>query len=86
MEEYDKIEVYVAIADYTPEEEESNIPLRCGQHVQVSVLLCVYYCVYVTVHVYGTVYVCVCYCVCVCVSVTAYVCVCRVSVLLCQCY
>ena len=53
MEEYDEIEIYVAIADYVPEEEESNIPLYCGQHVQVSIVyryvmyvcVCVYLCV-----------------------------------------
>ena len=34
MEEFDKIEVYVAIADYTPD-EDNNIPLHVGQHLQV---------------------------------------------------
>ena len=34
MEEFDKIEVFVAIADYTPD-EENNIPLHVGQHLQV---------------------------------------------------
>ena len=49
MEEMDEIEIYVAIADYISE-EESNIPLYCGQHVQVCVRLsvqmslCVYVC------------------------------------------
>ena len=40
MEEMDEIDIYVAIADYVPE-EESNIPLYCGQHVQVCVRLSV---------------------------------------------
>jgi len=34
MEEFDKIEVYVAIADYTPD-EDNNISLHVGQHLQV---------------------------------------------------
>ena len=59
MEEYDEIEIYVAIADYVPDEEESNIPLYCGQHVQVSI-------------VYRYV-MCVCACACVCMCVCVYV-------------
>lgn len=50
MEEMDEIEIYVAIADYVPE-EESNIPLHCGQHVQVCVCLCVCVCVFVCIHI-----------------------------------
>ena len=44
MEEFDEINIYVAIADYAPD-EESNIPLWCGQHVQVCVFVCVCVCV-----------------------------------------
>lgn len=57
MEEYDEIEIYVAIADYVPDEEESNIPLHCGQHVQVSVCpsVCVSVCLCVSAFVLCTV-------------------------------
>ena len=57
MEAFDEIEVYVAIADYTPE-EESNIPLYSGQHVQVCLSVCLY--VFVL-----QLYICVCLYVCV---------------------
>ena len=67
MEEYDQIEIYVAIADYAPEEEESNIPLYSGQHVQVCVCVCVCVCVHVCMCV------CVCGWVCVCMHVCLYV-------------
>ena len=61
MEEYDEIEIYVAIADYMPEEEESNIPLCCGQHVQVSIV-----CVCVCVNARACICVCVYESQCVC--------------------
>ena len=71
MEEMDEIEIYVAIADYVPE-EESNIPLHCGQHVQVCVCLCV----------------CLCLCLytytCVCV-VSEFVCIVFYYVSMCVC-
>ena len=66
MEEYDQIEIYVAIADYAPEEEESNIPLYSGQHVQVCVRVCVCVCLSVCL----SLLLCMCFCVCVCVCVS----------------
>ncbi len=52
MEDFDPVEVFVAIADFKGT-EESNVSLRAGQCVQVRVL-CVCVCV------------CVCVCMCVC--------------------